>query len=366
MKAVTLKRFDTISIPKVSKTQDGYLRGEVIASRAGVFKYLNSDGSVRKELRHPDDVLRADSLSTISMIPVTDDHPKEFVNSKNASKYQVGYTGESYRVDNNNIITSITVTHQDVIDKILNGLKVELSLGYDVTLIKESGNFDGEDYDYRQTAITYNHLAVVERGRAGSVARFRFDGAAELYNDNNKITKEDFMSDEKKYDSANFDAEIKIRDSRIDALIAEKTVVIKELEAKTLKLDAMESSLLSLKKDNELLEMERSDSVIADKVKERFALFALAQPFLKEQWSAFLHHSNKDIMGAVLNSHSDEQEDFSNVSEEYVRGRFDSLVGVASINRVDGAAVLHAINNDLGNHGNSTHDKISKRLKEGK
>ena len=76
-----IKRFDTFQVPKVEKTKEGYLRGKVIASRAGVFEYLNFDGTVRRELRHPDEVFKTDSLDTMKMIPVTDDHPAEFVDS---------------------------------------------------------------------------------------------------------------------------------------------------------------------------------------------------------------------------------------------------------------------------------------------
>jgi len=79
-------------MPKMLETSEGYLRGEAIVSRAGVFKYRNVDGSIRGELRHPDDVFNNDSLSTLKMIPITIDHPPEFVNASNAHKYQVGYT----------------------------------------------------------------------------------------------------------------------------------------------------------------------------------------------------------------------------------------------------------------------------------
>jgi hypothetical protein len=45
-------RFDTVKIPKVRKTDDGFLEGEVIAGRAGVFAYESASGSIIYELRH--------------------------------------------------------------------------------------------------------------------------------------------------------------------------------------------------------------------------------------------------------------------------------------------------------------------------
>jgi hypothetical protein len=119
-------RFDTFKTPKVKKTKDGYLQGEVVASRVGVFEYLNLDGSVRRELRHLDDIFKKDSLDTLKMIPVTANHPPEFVDSSNAAKYQVGYTGERYYIIDDKIITSITVTHKDVIEQILNSNSREI------------------------------------------------------------------------------------------------------------------------------------------------------------------------------------------------------------------------------------------------
>ena len=70
-------RFDSIKLPKMIKTKEGYLRGEAVVSRAGVFKYRNVDGSVRGELRHPDNIFKIDSLETLKMIPITNDHPPE-------------------------------------------------------------------------------------------------------------------------------------------------------------------------------------------------------------------------------------------------------------------------------------------------
>jgi uncharacterized protein len=70
-------RYDTFQIPKVQKTKEGYLRGDAVGSRAGVFVYYNLDGSIRRELRHPDDIFTKTSLDTLKMIPVTLDHPSE-------------------------------------------------------------------------------------------------------------------------------------------------------------------------------------------------------------------------------------------------------------------------------------------------
>ena len=317
-------RFDTFRIPKVKKTKDGYLQGEVVASRAGVFEYLNMDGSIRRELRHPEDVFKTDSLDTLKMIPVTANHPPEFVNSSNVSKYQVGYTGENYDIVDDKIVTSITVTNQDVIDKILKGQLSELSYGYEVELIKESGTYKGEKYDFRQINPVYNHLATVPQGRAGHDARFRFDSKAaelkEVFEINN--IKEVTMSD--KTEIKNDAVEVQLR---LDALTAEKKLVDNELITSQTKLDHMTKALETARKELEAEKAIRADDVINQRVVERVALFAQAMPFLKNDSFGYLAHTDREIMAAAMNSVRKDALDFTGKSDDYVRGMFETFVG---------------------------------------
>ncbi len=126
-------RFDTIQFPKMHTTEEGYLRGKATVTRVGVFDY-----HVRKELRHPDEVFNADSLKTLKMIPVTNDHPRELIKADNASKYQVGFTGEHYDVNSSSVIVTLTVTDKATIDQIKAG-KHQVSMGYTCDVIEEKG-----------------------------------------------------------------------------------------------------------------------------------------------------------------------------------------------------------------------------------
>src|SRR5210317_192489 len=110
-----MKRYDQAElVGKISKTDEGYLRGSAIVTRTGVFDYLNADGSIRRELRHPDHVFSKDSLSSLKMIPVTNNHPDErMVNAQNADRLSIGQTGESVAVDGRYVIASMTITHSD-------------------------------------------------------------------------------------------------------------------------------------------------------------------------------------------------------------------------------------------------------------
>ena len=172
-------RIDKATAPKFIETEEGYLRGRAVVSRVGVFRYRNADGTERLELRHPSEVLSQASLDSLKQIPLTLDHPAELVNADNVKDLAIGYTGDDVQVDGNNITVNFTVTNADAIKQIRAGTR-ELSLGYKLDLTAENGNYDGQDYTHRQINVTYNHLAVVAKARAGAEARIHLDGASVL------------------------------------------------------------------------------------------------------------------------------------------------------------------------------------------
>lgn len=169
-----------IRVRKVTRTDEGYLHGDAVITRAGVFKYLSENGTPRFELRHPDDVFKEDSLSTLKMKPVTNRHPWfGVVKSDNSKQVQIGMTGETVSVENPYIISSIIVTDAKSIRDIDAGIQ-QLSAGYKCDVVEESGVFEGKPYQYRQKNIKYNHVALCEVGRAGEVARLNLDSEDDL------------------------------------------------------------------------------------------------------------------------------------------------------------------------------------------
>jgi uncharacterized protein len=168
-------RIDAISIKcKVKRTDEGYLHGDAVITRVGVLVYKNADGSIRRELRHPDDVFNQDSLDTLKMVPITNKHPNSEVKSTNVKRLQIGMTGENVRHDERNVTNSIKITDSAAMSDIDRG-RQELSAGYHCDMIKQAGTYNGEAYDERQTNIRYNHVAICEKGRAGAEARLNFD-----------------------------------------------------------------------------------------------------------------------------------------------------------------------------------------------
>lgn len=192
MTLTNLARYDKGIVPgETELTPEGYIKARAIVTRCGVFLYKNADGTIRKELRHPDDVMIPESLESIKMIPVVNGHPSErLVNADNAKRLAVGYTGELVEEQMPYIIANLLVTDKNAVDDIKGKKKNELSLGYTVDLIPDSGTYHGEPYEYRQTNIRYNHLALVDQARAGPEARIALDGddAEEILKEESEVT----------------------------------------------------------------------------------------------------------------------------------------------------------------------------------
>lgn len=120
-----IARYDQGNIEACSTfTDEGFLKCDAIVTRTGVFLYRNPDGTERFELRHPDDVLKVDSLQSMKMIPVTNDHPPErLVTAENAKALSVGYTGENIRPENSFIFSNFVITDKNTINDIVNNGK---------------------------------------------------------------------------------------------------------------------------------------------------------------------------------------------------------------------------------------------------
>lgn len=154
-------------------TVDGAVRYDAVLTRTGVFTY--SDGvKTWREYRPPEEVFNPESMASFGLVPVTDDHPPEFVTPTNAAKYKCGRVSEDICRDGNDMIGSLIVESSDLLAKMDAG-KLEVSNGYECVIVWVPGvSPEGEPYDGIQTKIVGNHAAVVDRGRAGN-ARVRAD-----------------------------------------------------------------------------------------------------------------------------------------------------------------------------------------------
>lgn len=185
------QRRDRGVITKYEITPEGYLRCEATVARVGIQKYYNDDGSERLELRPPEEVAKPESLATYGLKPHTIDHPPEFVNSKNWKKHQTGTSDSTVWYDKGFVKVALNVTDEQAKQEIISGRRGEISCGYTVDLVPQSGVWNGQKYDCIQTNIHVNHIASVRKGRAGSDVKAHIDN----YQDDRQITVYKFKKD---------------------------------------------------------------------------------------------------------------------------------------------------------------------------
>ena len=149
----------------------GHLVGEIVCTGAGVFSYYDENGKEVKLLRSIDDVKAA--TPGIADLPITILHPDEDVTEENIDRLKVGTIGHEVVFDGLNNKIKVDIDDPKAIELIQKHKLRAVSMGYDCKVVKDSGNWQGVDYDGRQTEIVYNHMALVAAGRAGDGVNFR-------------------------------------------------------------------------------------------------------------------------------------------------------------------------------------------------
>lgn len=167
---------DAAKIAGTRLTSDGYLVAEVRTARTGIQDYAGYEVGkavmpVVKVYRPPEQVFSKDSLGSYAHKPVTNDHPAEAVTADNWKKLSVGQIGDEVARDGDFVRIPLVLMDADTIKQVQDG-KRELSAGYVCALDWTAGTTpEGEAYDAIQKDIRINHVAIVDRGRAGSEAR---------------------------------------------------------------------------------------------------------------------------------------------------------------------------------------------------
>lgn len=149
-------------------------------TRVGVLTYRQQDGSVRRELRPPEEVFKPKSLATLAHATVTDDHPAR-VHPGNWRDVTIGHVASEPHQDGNFVASDLHINHGPAIEKAQNQELAELSCGYKCRLDPTPGTYEGIPYDAVQRDIEYNHVAAgpVGWGRAGGEVRMRLDSNAD-------------------------------------------------------------------------------------------------------------------------------------------------------------------------------------------
>ena len=174
-----MKFLDRASVGAVKETAEGYLVATSRVARTGVQEYLARElgdiataagfkpDDVVRVYRHADQVFHKDSLTSITRLPVTIDHPGEDVTADNWAKLAVGDIGDAYATEPEWIVVNPMLKDAAAV-KAARSTHPELSMGYSANIVKAR---DGLDADFEVSDIRYNHLALVPKARAGDKAR---------------------------------------------------------------------------------------------------------------------------------------------------------------------------------------------------
>lgn len=165
-------------------TDEGFLKVPGRVARVGIQTYLASelglDGDPNRVVnvyRPADEVFKSESLATYNTADVTNDHPPALIDSTTFKKFTVGVVSGPGIQDGDYVQADLIIKDAETIKLVEDG-KAELSAGYTAEYVKESGTADGIDYEFIQRDIKINHVAVVNKARAGSMARI-FDNKPE-------------------------------------------------------------------------------------------------------------------------------------------------------------------------------------------
>ena len=333
-------RYDAGEFSKPVRTPNGYLRCDARITKVGVFSYRQPDGTVQRELRLPGEVFRGDAMSSFEDVPLTNNHPREKLTSKNTRKWQSGSWSQVKR-DDIYLAARALITDETAIKDAEAG-KTQLSCGYTCDLDVEPGITrgiegvpDGLAYDAIQRNIVGNHVAMVRKGRAGADATLRLDAEDAVMVDETskptgrrpgpvggtktmKIDGIDFEMGDQAAQAVNKMTE---RLDAKDKAIVEARVALAKAEARA---DKAEEDLKAEKKAHA---DDASEEKVQELVRARVALETTAGAVLKEDGLDLSTLSEAEIRRAVvLKVSPDAKQKLDEADASYLQARFDATI----------------------------------------
>ncbi len=358
---MTIFRYDLAQLSPPTKLENGYLKADAVITRTGVFTYLLPGGKLRRELRMPEEVFNQDALESFKLAPLTNDHPSESLNSKNTKKFQVGSITNVDQLEDSLVKAHVLVTDEDAIKAAEKG-KRQLSCGYQCDLEDTAGVTcgipgvqDGLKYDAIQRNIRGNHVALVNRGRAGPEASLHLDADDAVQVGQETITSKDKGSKPMKtikIDGVDFEVSeqayqaIMKQTAKADSIKEDLAKVKEDLTKAQAKADQLEA-------DNKELKTKLDDATSADgikaAVKSRVDLQKKAEAVLGEKHDMKLDDAaDIDIKKAVILKLSPDAK-LDDKEDAYIDARFDQAIEgfkPEKKKKADGLDVVRAVGND--------------------
>lgn len=340
---------DSAAVGHVRRTADGYLVGDAKVARTGVQEYAGAelgrpDMPIVRVYRPPEEVFSQDAMHSYAYRPVTVEHPSKMVDASTWKAVSAGQTGGEVVRDGESVRVPLVLMDAAAIKAWESG-KRELSMGYTAEIVFSDGvTPDGQPYDAVQTQMRMNHLALVDRGRAGSEYRIgdRRGLDSQETRANNPSHKEANMSNVTRTvlvdglsvetTDAGAQAIAKLQQQIADsasALSDAKAAYVKEIEAKDAELGARDAKIAELEK------AILSDAELDARVAARAELIATAKRLHDADYTG---KSDAEIRAAVVRAKVGDAA-VDGKSDAYVMGHFDSLASAGKKDPVRLAAV---------------------------
>lgn len=298
-------------------TDEGFLRVPGKAARIGIQEYLACELGLKD--RAPTDIIRVyrpadqvfdeDSLATYLGSDVTNDHPSQLVNSDTYKNDTVGVVVSAGRQDGDFVVVDMIIKDKKAIKTVESG-KCELSAGYTSMYDMRPGvTPDGESYDAMQTQIKINHVAIVDRARAGAMARI-FDSKR-----GRVMFKIDIC------DGVSIEVEDAKQAEAIQFAMTKANEASKALDAAAAKTDAVQAQLDSANEKIAKLELECSDEAIKTRVASIAQVSSDARKVAGETFSC----DSVDVLEIKRAAMAVKRPslDWASKSEAYVEAAFD-------------------------------------------
>lgn len=350
-----IQLYDQLTLDGLRRTADGYLTATVKVARTGIQLYTGPqadpkrtnglhDKAIVRVYRPESEVFEQDAINSYAYRPITLDHPKEAVTSKNWKSVSIGQTGGGVMRDGQYVVVPIVLMDEAAITAVEAG-KRQLSMGYSTVLKVEDGvTPEGEPYDAIQTQLKMNHLAVVDAARGGSALKI----GDEQQKDTRVMTTRTIIVDGLPVDVTDKDAAIITRalDAATKAVAAAEKVLVDTVDTHTKAIAAKDAEIA--KRDAQIDELKSKvlDAAALDaRVAARSALITKANkiaPTVKTDGV-----SDAEIKKAVVAAAGVA---LDGKSEAYIDARFDmltdgitadpvrSVIGNATINVGDAKA----------------------------
>jgi hypothetical protein len=321
-------------------TDAGFMEATARVGRPGIQEYVKgvdfadadlpdewkakSFGSLIKLLRPVTEVLNPLSMKSFEGVPVTDNHPPtKIVDSTNVKDVQVGFSRKVLATPGGDTVDAIVLIQDEQTIKSVKGGKDQISLGYQAEVDFTPG-VDGVygAYDASMREIRGNHIAIVDRARAGSDFRL---------NDNQQQRKTEMKTrvvDNKSFElsddaAACFDAMTAGNIAKASEITLLKTTVTDTAAALETVKGERDVALAKTLTDSDV------DEQVAARVKVRIALVDAAIKVVAD--GDFLGKTDKEIRLEVIKKLSGGKVTIGDeATDEYVNAVYNTLVATAN------------------------------------